>query len=289
MFETITLTTDARGVATLTLNRPDKHNTLSAQMIADLTQAAADLGADPSVRVVILAAAGTSFCAGGDLGWMRAQIDGDAASRAASARGLAEMLRALDLMPKPLIGRVQGQAYGGGLGMMSVCDLAIGVKGAMFGLTETKLGLIPATISPYVIARIGVAAARRHMLASRLFGAEEAARIGLLASIAEPDDLDAAVEAEVAPFLACAPGAVADAKASDPAGGGPGGPGPDRHHGGPAGETLGKPGIGRRHRGLLREAQTGLGAVGQALCRPGAWTAAGRWPMASASTPPRIG
>ncbi len=213
MFETIVMAVDGRGVATLTLNRPSRHNTLSAAMISELTEAAAELGDDPAVRVVVLAAAGESFCAGGDLGWMKAQIAGDASSRGASARALAMMLFALDRMPKPLIGRVQGQAYGGGLGLMSVCDLAIGVPGAMFGLTETKLGLIPATISPYVIARIGVTAARRHMMASRLFGAEEAVRIGLLAQVVAPEALDAAIEAEVAPFLGCAPGAVADAKA----------------------------------------------------------------------------
>lgn len=213
MFETISLATDARGIVKLRLNRPEKHNSLSGLMIQELTEAAGLLGKDPQVRVVILAAEGESFCAGGDLDWMKAQIAGDAATRRVGAIALAGMLRALDLMPKPLIGRVQGAAYGGGVGMMSVCDLAVGVSGAKFGLTETKLGLIPATISPYVIARIGVAAARRHMLASRLFGAEEAHRIGLLSAIAEPEDLDDAIMAEVEPFLRCAPGAVADAKA----------------------------------------------------------------------------
>jgi len=213
MFETITIDRDKRGVATLWLNRPEKHNTLSGEMIAELTGAAGLLGADPAVRVVILAGRGDSFCAGGDLGWMKAQIAGDAASRRAGARSLAMMLRALDQMPKPLIGRVQGPAYGGGVGMMSVCDLTIGVTGTSFGLTETRLGLIPATISPYVIARMGVTAARRHMLASRLFDAVEAHRIGLLSSLVAPEALDSALEAEVAPFLACAPGAVADAKA----------------------------------------------------------------------------
>lgn len=213
MFETIKVDHDPRGIATLTLNRPEKHNTLSGRMIEELTEAAAVLGADPKVRVVILGAAGDSFCAGGDLDWMKAQIAGDSEQRRAGATALAMMLRALDRMPKPLIGRVQGAAYGGGVGMMSVCDLTIGVPEARFGLTETKLGLIPATISPYVIARIGVTAARRHMFASRLFGAEEAHRIGLLSAVAAPEDLDSAVASEVEPFLACAPGAVADAKA----------------------------------------------------------------------------
>lgn len=213
MFETIKVDQDARGIATLALNRPEKHNTLSGRMIEELTAAAENLGDDPKVRVVILRAEGDSFCAGGDLDWMKAQIAGDSDQRRAGATALAMMLRALDRLPKPLIGRVQGAAYGGGMGMMSVCDLTIGVPGAKFGLTETKLGLIPATISPYVIARIGVTAARRHMFASRLFGAEEAHRIGLLSAIAEPEDLDDAIAAEVEPFLSCAPGAVADAKA----------------------------------------------------------------------------
>jgi len=213
MTDTIRIETDPRGVATLTLDRVEKHNTLSAAMIAELTQAAAQLGADPAVRVVVLTASGTSFCAGGDLEWMKAQVAGDAAQRRAGARALAQMLNALDTMPKPLIGRVQGQAYGGGLGLISVCDLAVGVEGAQFGLTETRLGLIPATISPYVLARIGGAAARRHMLASRLFDAAEAVRIGLLAQAVTPAVLDGVIAAEVAPFLDCAPQAVAAAKA----------------------------------------------------------------------------
>ena len=213
MFETLSLSTDPRGVATLVLNRPEKHNTLSALMIAELTEAARRLSADPGVRVVVLTGAGVSFCAGGDLAWMKSQIEADAETRREGATALALMLQALDSLTKPLIGRVQGQAYGGGVGMMAVCDLCIGVPQATFGLTETKLGLIPATISPYVVARIGAAAARRHFLSARLFDATEAHRIGLLAKIVPAPDLDAAVEAEVAAVLACAPGAVAEAKA----------------------------------------------------------------------------
>ena len=213
MFDTLTLSQDDRGIARLTLNRPAKHNTLSAQMIAELTEAAARLAAARDVRVVVLAAEGESFCAGGDLTWMKEQIEGGEAARRAGATALAQMLNALNTLPKPLIGRVQGQAYGGGLGMMSVCDSCIGVDHARFGLTETKLGLIPATISPYVVARVGAAAARRHFLSAKLFDATEAQRIGLLAHFVAADDIDAALEAEVAPFLACAPGAVAASKA----------------------------------------------------------------------------
>lgn len=210
MFETIRIETDARGVATLWLARGDKHNALSAQMIRELTQAAAQLGASPEVRVVVLAAEGASFCAGGDLGWMREQMGADAATRRAGARELAMMLNAMNTLPKPLIGRVQGNAFGGGVGMISVCDVAIALPACRFGLTETRLGLIPATIGPYVLARMGEDKARRVFMSARLFGADEAVRLNLLAAVA--DDLDAAVEAEVLPYLSCAPGAVAAAK-----------------------------------------------------------------------------
>jgi len=210
--EAIDISVDGRGVAVLMLDRPDKHNALSAQMIAELTEAAARLGRDPAVRVVVLTGSGKSFCAGGDLAWMKEQMGADGATRAAEARKLAEMLGALDRMPKPLIGRVQGQAFGGGVGMMSVCDVAIGVEGGRFGLTETRLGLIPATIGPYVVARMGAARARRVFMSARIFGSDEAVTLGLLARAVAPHDLDAAVEAEIEPYLSCAPGAVARAK-----------------------------------------------------------------------------
>jgi len=211
--DTIEIYANDLGIATLTLNRPEKHNALSAQMIAELTEAADRLGRDPAVRAVVLTGAGRSFCAGGDLGWMREQMAADAATRAAEAQKLAAMLGALDRMPKPLIGRIQGQAFGGGIGMMSVCDVAIGVEGAKFGLTETRLGLIPATIGPYVVARMGAARARRVFMSARIFEAAEAVDLGLLARAVSVDDLDAAIEAEVMPYLACAPGAVAESKA----------------------------------------------------------------------------
>jgi methylglutaconyl-CoA hydratase len=212
MAETVRVTRDGRGVATLTLARSEKHNALSAAMIGEITEAAEALGADPGVRVVVLAAEGVSFCAGGDLGWMRDQMAADTATREREARRLALMLRALNELPKPLIGRVQGNAFGGGVGMAAVCDVAVGALPLRMGLTETRLGLIPATIGPYVVARMGEAMARRVFFSARLFGAEEAVRLGLLARAVPAADLDAAVEAEVAPYLACAPGAVAAAK-----------------------------------------------------------------------------
>lgn len=212
-FNAITVATDARGVATLTLNRPEKHNALSAVMIEELTQAAAMLGADPAVRVVILTGEGRSFCAGGDLEWMRQQFDADRATRMAEARLLAEMLDALNTLPKPLIGRINGQAFGGGIGMMSVCDVAIAQDDARFGLTEVRLGLIPATISPYVLARMGEGKARRVFMSARLFDAAEAVRLDLAADAVPAAELDARVEAEVVPYLAAAPAAVAASKA----------------------------------------------------------------------------
>ena len=210
--ETLRIETDARGVATLWLARPDKHNALSAQMIDELTAAAAQLGADGSVRVVVLAAMGKSFCAGGDLGWMQQQMAADADTRRAGARALALMLNALNELPKPLIGRIHGNAFGGGVGMMSVCDVAVGARGARFGLTETRLGLIPATIGPYVVARMGEDRARRVFMSARIFDAAEAEALNLLAYTVDPEDLNAAVEDEIAPYLATAPGAVAAAK-----------------------------------------------------------------------------
>lgn len=212
-FETISIAVDQRGVAVLTLARPDQHNALSGQMIADLTGAAALLGADRQVRVVVVTGAGTSFCAGGDLKWMKDQVDATREQRTAEARKLALMLKALRELPKPLIARVNGQAYGGGVGLISVCDAAIAATGARFGLTETRLGLIPATISPYVIDRIGSAAALRYFTSARIFAADEARSVGLVSAVVEPDGLDAAIEAEIEPYFATAPDAVAAAKA----------------------------------------------------------------------------
>ncbi len=212
-FETIAIDIDERGVATLLLNRADKHNSLSAKMIDELTEAARQLAADEAVRVVVLTGAGASFCAGGDLGWMREQFAATRETRMAEARKLAMMLKALNELPKPVIGRVQGQAFGGGIGMMSVCDTVVAVEDAKFGLTEVRLGLIPATISPYVLARMGEGKARRVFMSARIFGAQEARDLDLVAKVVPAEGLDAAVETEIKPYLAAAPAAVAASKA----------------------------------------------------------------------------
>ncbi len=213
-FETITLATDPRGVATLTLNRPEKHNAMNAQMIAELTAAADQIAADSGIRVVILSGGNLkSFCAGADLGWMREQMDADRATRMAEARKLADMLQKLNTLPKPVIGRVHGNAFGGGIGLISVCDVAIGAEGAKMALTEVRLGLIPATISPYVIARMGEGRARRVFMSARVFEAAEAKDLGLLSRVVMPEALDTIIEREVAPYLIASPAAVAASKA----------------------------------------------------------------------------
>ncbi|WP_114284212.1 crotonase/enoyl-CoA hydratase family protein [Candidatus Halocynthiibacter alkanivorans] len=214
-YQTIAIETDARGVAMLRLMRSAKHNALNAQMMDELSDAARALGTDPAVRVVVLSAEDSckSFCAGGDLGWMQEQMAADGETRGREARRLAEMLGALNTMPKPLIGRIQGNAFGGGVGMACVCDVAIASDHVRFGLTETRLGLLPATIGPYVLARMGEAMARRVFMSSRLFDAIEAVTLGVVARAVPAAELDAAVEAEVAPYLSCAPGAVAASKA----------------------------------------------------------------------------
>ncbi len=209
---TIEVTTDARGIARLTLARPEKHNAMNREMMVEITDAANALGADNTVRAVILAAKGKSFCAGGDLNWMRAQADQDRAGKIAEARVLANMLATLNALPKPLIGRVEGNAYGGGIGMMAVCDIVVATAGLRFALTETKLGLIPATIGPFVLRRMTETYARQVFFTAKSFDTELALRAGLVSSICDVNAMDAAIEAEVKPILKTAPGAVAEAK-----------------------------------------------------------------------------
>ena len=209
----ISVDQDARGVATLRLARAEKHNALSADMLSELEDAARALAADRTVRVVVLAAEGPTFCAGGDLAWMKAQFAMDRATRRRESARIAEALGALYALPQPLIARVHGNAFGGGVGVISVCDMVIGADAARFALTETKLGLIPANIGPYVAARLGAVAAAEVFMNARVFDASDAVRLGLLNRAVSPDALDDAVAAEVTPYLSCAPGAVRDAKA----------------------------------------------------------------------------
>ena len=211
MSDAILVTIDG-AVATITLNRPSVHNAFDDVVIADLTTALDDCERNRSVRAVVLTGAGASFSAGADLNWMRgmAQASGDA-NRTDSLR-LATLMRTLNFLSKPTLARVNGSAYGGGVGLVACCDIAIGVDGAKFSLSEVKLGLVPAVISPYVIAAIGMRQARKFFISGEVFDAATAARIGLLHDVVAPDQLDAAVERTLHFLTKGGPLAQAEAK-----------------------------------------------------------------------------
>lgn len=212
-FETIDVA-QRNEVALLTLDRPDVHNAFDEQMVRELTEALAVLDTMPSVRAVVLLGAGPSFCAGADLAWMKRMAGFGYEENVADAGALARMLQALARLSKPTIARVHGPTFGGGVGLVACCDIAIAATEATFALSEAKLGLIPATIGPYVIEAIGARAARRYMLTAERFDAAEAYRIGLVhdltASVAE---LDERVNEVLGSLLAAGPHAQAASKA----------------------------------------------------------------------------
>ena len=211
-FKTLILTIDERQIATLTINRPDVHNALSLEMIRELRQVVVDLNKHTDARAVILTGSGKSFCAGADLRWMQKIATQKREARIAEATELSEMLGELDQLKMPLIGRINGLSFGGAVGLISCCDIAVAVDDALFSLTEVLLGLLPATISPYVLRRIGASNARRLMLNAHRFAAEEAVSLGLVAKSVSADKLDEAVEEEISELLRCAPDAVFAAK-----------------------------------------------------------------------------
>ncbi|MBW8881275.1 MAG: enoyl-CoA hydratase/isomerase family protein [Asticcacaulis sp.] len=206
----ITIESDRLGVARVTLNRPEVHNAFNAGMISDLKDAFEDLGRQDGIRVIVISGAGRSFSAGADLSWMQRAAEQDEEMNRDDARELAHMFEAIDACPKPVIGLVHGGVYGGGVGLAACCDVVIAHTGTQFGLTEVKLGLIPAVISPFVLAKIGMSASRRYMLSGERFDAAEALRIGLAHQVAE--DVEAAAQPVIHAFREAAPGAVADIK-----------------------------------------------------------------------------
>jgi len=189
----ILVATDDRGTATVTLNRPSIHNAFDDRLIAELTAVLRRLEADAAVRAVLLTGAGQSFSAGGDLNWMRRMAGYSDAENVADAVALAELLRVLNELGKPTVARVNGAAFAGGLGLVSCCDIAVAAEEAIFCVSEVRLGLVPATISPYVVAAIGSRAARRYFATAERFSAAEAQRIGLVHAVAPRAELDAAV------------------------------------------------------------------------------------------------
>ncbi|MDO5505485.1 MAG: enoyl-CoA hydratase-related protein [Pseudoxanthomonas suwonensis] len=199
-------------VARLRLTRPALHNAFDAELIERLTGALQDIGTDATVRVLVLEAEGTSFSAGADLNWMRSMASASEEDNRIDSLALARLMRTLDELPKPSIARVHGAAFGGGVGLVACCDIAIGVPEAKFGLTESRLGLLPAVISPYVVHAIGARQARRYFATAAIFDAAEALRIGLLHEVVPAEQLDHAVQREIDLLLKAGPLAAAGAK-----------------------------------------------------------------------------
>ena len=202
----------AHRVAVIWLAREKVRNAFNEALIAELAATVARLGADDSVRVIVLAGRGPAFCAGADLDWMRRMSGYSFDENRADARALADMLRALYECPKPTVARVHGDAYAGGMGLVAACDVVVAASSAGFCLSETRLGLIPATISPYVIRALGEQAARRYALTAERFDAAEALRLGFVHAVAPPEALDARVGEVVAALLQTSAAAVREAK-----------------------------------------------------------------------------
>lgn len=200
------------GVARLTLANPQKHNAFDARLIADLTDALWRLEADPAVRMLVLAAEGASFSAGAELEWMKSAAAAGQEENLADARKLAELMRTLDEFAKPTVAEVQGPAFGGGVGLIACCDIAIASTQARFALSEVKLGLIPSAIGPYVVAAIGPRQARRWFQTGEVFDAATALSIGLVHEVVEAGALQARVGEIVAALGKAAPGACREAK-----------------------------------------------------------------------------
>jgi methylglutaconyl-CoA hydratase len=211
------LTTRRDGpVEHLTLNRPDVRNAFNEHVIDELTRWAAATAGDRTVRCAILSGAGTAFCAGADVTWMSRMVAYTEEENARDAEAMAQMFSALDSLPVPLIGRVQGAALGGGSGLAAVCDIVVAADDALFGFTEVKLGILPAVISPYALAKIGRSAARELFLTGMRFDARRAREIGLVHAVVPIDRLDAAVAEYVNEVLSAGPEAIAAAKALIP-------------------------------------------------------------------------
>ncbi len=200
------------GVVTVTLNRPEVRNAFNDEVIAEMTTCFAALGARDDVRCIVLAANGSAFCAGADLNWMKRMAGYTRDENLADAAALAEMLRAIYTCPKPTIARVQGDVYAGGTGLVAACDMAASVDTAGYCLSEGKLGLIPATVSPYVIRAMGARAAHRYFLTAERFSAAEALRIGFVHAVVSADALDATVDGLVTNLLNAGPQALRGCK-----------------------------------------------------------------------------
>ncbi|HEY6512684.1 MAG TPA: enoyl-CoA hydratase/isomerase family protein [Burkholderiaceae bacterium] len=211
MTATLDITRDGT-VARVYLNRPDVRNAFNDAVIAELTTAFRELGADASLRAIVLGGHGKAFCAGGDLHWMRAMADYSWEQNRTDAQALADMLWTLYTCPLPVVGRVHGDCYAGGVGLASVCDVLVAADGMHFCLSEAKLGLLPATIGPYVVRALGEQASRRYFISAERFSAAQAHRLGFVHELASADTIDATVDAIVQALVANGPAAVKASK-----------------------------------------------------------------------------
>ncbi len=202
----------ADGIARVTLARPEVRNAFNADVIAQVHAAFERLTAADDVRAIVLGGDGSVFCGGADVGWMRASLDLSFEANAIDAERMSDMFRSIDRCSKPVIARIQGAALGGGAGLAAVCDIVVATEETIFGFTEVKLGIIPAVISPFVLAKIGASHARALFLTGERFDAAQARRIGLVHDVVKSDELDAAVERRLAEIRSAAPTAVAAAK-----------------------------------------------------------------------------
>ncbi len=205
---TLELLRPSAHVAEVWLNRPEVRNAFNDEVIAELTQTFQQLAREPGLRVVLLGGRGKAFCAGADLNWMRAMADYSWAQNRADAQRLADMLWTLDQCPVPVVGRVQGDCYAGGMGLAAICDVLVASRNVTFCLSEARLGLLPATISPYVIRAMGVQASRRYFVTAERFSAAQAQALGLVHELCEPEALDAQVAEIVSALVANGPAAV---------------------------------------------------------------------------------
>lgn len=194
MPQTIQRELDDQGFVTLRLNRPEVHNAFDASLIGELTAELKSIAADDRIRGVVLTGNGKSFSAGADLNWMKSMVEAGEAENKQDALRLAELMRTLEFLPKPTIAMVNGAAMGGGVGLVACCDIAIAAEGAKFALSEAKLGLVPAVISPYVIRRIGQGQARRYFLTAEIFDAARAEQLGLVSECVAEAELESSVE-----------------------------------------------------------------------------------------------
>ncbi len=206
-YQSLELSVDAQGVARVTMNRPEVHNAFNDEMIAELTACFRQLGSDGAVRAIVLQSRGPSFSAGADIHWMKSMVKASELENKKDSERLAELMRVINFSNKPTVARVQGLALGGGVGLVCCCDVVVAAEEAKFGLTEARLGLVPAVISPYVVDAMGTRQARRYFQTAEVFDAQRAHALGVVSEVCAASELDAVVEAIIGRLMSTGPNA----------------------------------------------------------------------------------